>query len=167
MPTLVFWVAFGWALASGPDSGQRSHCTEAERFLVATGLAARTDPDTLDDWRTAKRHPACRVTAAGLTTLSLADEAQRFYDRVRQDGWTRTPDPRDAPRESSLRFRKAGSDCLFNVYEGALLLTEAEREVSSARAPSAGERRYNIFVVCLPAMPAAVRSAPRTAMAGL
>ena len=147
------------ALFSSRASGQQlAHCTEAARFLADTlGMAVQSDPDTIDDWRTAKRQPACRVTSAGLTTRSLAEEARRFYERVRQAGWSRTPDPHDAPREASLRFRNDGSDCLFNVYEGALLLTNAEREVSAARVPATGEQRYNVFVVCLPALPAAVR----------
>src|SRR5262245_44564479 len=134
-------------------------CTDAARFLSAEiQMAVRTDPDTVNDFRTGRKHSGCRVTAAGLTTSALADEASRFYDQVRQAGWTRTPDPWDAPRESSLRFRKGGSDCLFNLYEGALLFTEAEREVSASRIPTDGQSRYGVFVMCVPAMPAKPRS---------
>ncbi|NIP94515.1 MAG: hypothetical protein GWO24_14160, partial [Akkermansiaceae bacterium] len=49
-----------------------------------------------------------------------------FYDQLREAGWLRTPEPRDAPGEASLRFRKDGSDCLFNFYSGGLLGTDAE-----------------------------------------
>lgn len=137
---------------------QVSLCAEAARFLLEElQLAVKTDPDTINDFRTGRKHAACRVTAAGLTTIGLADEAIRFYVRVRQAGWTRSPDPRDAPGESSLRFRKGGSDCLFHVYEGALLLTEAERQVSTARIPASGQSRYGVFVMCVPALPAKPR----------
>ena len=141
---------------AGPLNGQQpALCAEAARFLAEeAGMATKVDADTIDDWRTGKRLAGCRVTAAGLTRAGLANEAIRFFERVRAADWTRTPDPHDAPRESSMRFRKAGSDCLFNVYEGALLLTAAEREVSAARVPAVGETRYNVFVMCLPELPA-------------
>ncbi len=133
-------------------------CAEAARFLSEQlELAVKTDPDTISDFRTARKHAACRVTAAGLTNIGLAREAVRFYERVREAGWLRTPDPWDSPRESSLRFRKDGSDCLFNLYEGALLLTEAERQVRAARVPAAGQSRYGVFAMCVPALPAAPR----------
>jgi len=137
---------------------QVSHCEEAARFLEKDmGLVVVTEPDTLDDWRTGKRQPGCRVTASGLTETRVAVEAIRFYEQVRQAGWTRTPDPRDSPNEASLRFRKGGSDCLFNVYEGVLLMTEAERKVSAATVPTPGRVRYGVFVMCMAALPAAPR----------
>jgi hypothetical protein len=133
-------------------------CTEVVRFLSQDmQFAARTDADTINDFRTGRKHFGCRVTAAGLTTIGLAGEATRFYERVRETGWSRTPDPWDAPNEASLRFRKNGSDCLFHVYEGALLLTEAERQVASARMPAGGQSRYGVFVMCVPVMPARPR----------
>jgi hypothetical protein len=106
--------------------------------------------------------PGCRVTAAGLTQLAMNDEAERFYDRLRAAGWTRTPDPRDAPGEASLRFRLGETDCLFNFYEGILLFTEDELEVSTLKVPGPSEARYNVLVMCKPAMEAAPRGGDTT-----
>jgi hypothetical protein len=146
------------ALCPSVTVGQVSHCTEAARFLgTERGMAIVTESDTIDDWRTDKRQPGCRVTSAGLTQNSLAEEAVRFYEHVRRDGWTRTPDPRDSPGESSLRFRKRERDCLFNVYGSALLGTDAERKVETATSPRPGESRYYVFVQCMPAQPAKPR----------
>src|SRR5262245_61773780 len=76
-------------------------CTEVLRFLSEEmQLAARTDADTVNDFRTGRKHSGCRVTAAGLTTVGLASESARFYERVRGTGWSRTPDPWDSPNES-------------------------------------------------------------------
>jgi hypothetical protein len=137
---------------------QVSHCSEAARFLGEDRkMVIVTEPDTMNDWRTGKRQPGCRVTAAGLTESSIAQEAVRFYEHVRRAEWTRTPDPRDAPGEASLRFRRRDSDCLFNVYGSPLLLTEAERKVTLATKPSAGMTRYFVFVFCMRAQPAAPR----------
>ena len=58
-------------------------------------------------------------------------------ERLRAAGWTRTPDPMDAPNEASLRFRRDGADCLFNVYEVPRLYTEAEFRVNEAVTPAA------------------------------
>jgi hypothetical protein len=133
-------------------------CAEAVRLLTQElQLAVRADPDTIDDFRTGLKHSGCRVTAAGLTRIGLAAEAIGFYERVRKAGWSRTPDPWDSPNEASLRFRMSGSDCLFHLYEGALLLTEAERQVASARVPTAGQSRYGVFVMCVAVMPAKPR----------
>ncbi|MCA1791283.1 MAG: hypothetical protein LC667_15955, partial [Thioalkalivibrio sp.] len=65
------------------------------------------------------------------------------------------PDPRDAPNESSLRFRKEGSDCLFNFYVLGMLGTEAEGIVSEQRVPTAQLDRYYVLAMCMPAMEAA------------
>ena len=89
--------------------------------------------------------------------MGVAREAVRLYERVRAAGWTRTPDPRDAPNEASLRFRKEQSDCLFNVNAEAMLGTKAERAVNGAVTAKPGESRYQVFVMCMPAMPAAER----------
>jgi len=153
----VFLLLVGPLLAPGARSGQEEiHCREAHRFLVETvGMAARTESDTIDDWRTHHTVAGCRVTAAGVTTRTPQAEAERFYETVRSAGWTRTPDPRDAPNEASLRFRWDGSDCLFNFYTGGLLGTEAELAVDAERVPGAGESRYNVLVLCMPAMEAA------------
>jgi hypothetical protein len=147
-------------VAGSPElrAQDEERCVPAERFLVEDrAMEARIDPDTVDDWRTQQLLPGCRVTAAGLTDLDMNAEAQRFYDRLRAAGWVRTPDPRDAPGESSLRFRWEETDCLFNFYEGLLLFTEAELEVSTIMAAGAGQARYNVLVQCKPALDAAPR----------
>ena len=141
-----------------PAAGQVSHCQDAAKFLgEERGMSIVTEPDTLDDWRTGKRQPSCRVTAAGLTQTTIAEEAVRFYEHVRRAGWTRTPDPRDSPGESSLRFRKREKDCLFNVYGSPLLGTAAEQKVIAATKPRPGESRYYVFAQCIPAQPAKPR----------
>jgi hypothetical protein len=136
---------------------QVSHCAEAAHFLEQRGMRILTEPDTIDDWRTARLQPGCRVTASGLTPAGVANEAIRFYEAVRASGWTRTPEPRDSPNEASLRFRRHDSDCLFHVYEDLLLMTEAERTVSAATVPGPGMSRYGVFVMCMAALPAAPR----------
>ena len=134
-------------------------CTEAERFVRETiGMAAITEPDTIDDWRTRAMVPGCRVTAAGATRRSSADEARRFYEAVVDAGWTRTPDPRDAPNEASMRYRRDGADCLFNFYTSNMSLnTDAELTVIDAVPRRPGERLFNFLIMCTPAAPAAPR----------
>ena len=140
---------------------ERERCIPVERFLSEElGFVVRTDPDTMDDWRTRRIVPACRVTGARTTRLALDDEAEDFYVRLRDSGWSRTPDPRDAPNEASLRFRRAETDCLFNIYKGPLVASPAELEVSSAVLPEPGEIRFNVLVQCMPAMAAAPRGPP-------
>ena len=145
--------------ASNPDEAgaqEELHCREAHRFLVEdVGMAAVTEPDVFDDWRTDQQVPGCRVTAAGLTPNTPGTESGLFYDKVRAAGWTRTPDPQDAPNESSLRFRKDGSDCLFNFYVLGMLGTEAEGIVSDARVPTPELDRYYVLAMCMPAMESA------------
>jgi hypothetical protein len=148
-------------LAVGP--GERvattdDACSLAMSFVVEqVGMFALSEPDTIDDWRTRQKVAGCRITAAGLTTQTLQAEATLFYERLREAGWTRTPDPRDAPNEASLRFRMAEVDCLFNFYSGSLLGTEAEAAVSRERVPGKGQQRFNFLVMCMPAMEAAAR----------
>jgi hypothetical protein len=140
-------------------ASQVTHCSDAARLLSGERkMVAITETDSMDDWRTGKWQRGCRVTAAGLTEATVAQEAVRFYEHVRRAGWTRTPDPRDSPGEASLRFRKSDNDCLFNVYENALLMTEAERKVSDAATPGSGQSRYYVFVFCMRAQPAAPRA---------
>ncbi len=144
-----------------PARGQpapTSYCVEAHRFMIQDRrMAAEVERDTVDDWRTGRKPVGCRVTGAGVTTEGVAGAARRFYERLRAAGWTRTPDPRDAPNEASLRYRKDGVDCLFNVYRDGTLLTDAELRVSEARIPGPGEERYGAFAMCIPAAPAARR----------
>ena len=135
-----------------------AYCVEAHRFLTADRqMAAEAERDTIDDWRTGRKVAGCRVTAAGVTKDGVKRAAEHFYERLRARGWTRTPDPRDAPNEASLRYRISGVDCLFNVYRDGLLMTEAEGRVSDARVPAAGEERYGVLALCMPAMPAKPR----------
>jgi hypothetical protein len=146
------------ALSASPAAPDTSDCAAAARFLRKDrSMAAVVEPDTIDDWRTGKRVAGCRVTAAGATTQTVRAEAVRFYELLRAAGWSRTPDPRDAPNEASLRFRHEKSDCLFNVNAQALLMTDAEFKVTDAVIPKAGETRYHLFVMCMPAMPAVDR----------
>lgn len=157
----VTWplLAFSLALSPAPTLAQEAvHCREAHRFLTENvGMTAVTQADTIDDWRSRAMVPGCRVTASGLTTRTQSAEARSFFDRVRAAGWTRTPDPMDAPNEASLRFRKDGSDCLFNFYGGGLLGTDAEATVENAVVPGAGEQRYNFLVLCMAVREAAPR----------
>jgi hypothetical protein len=88
------------------------------------------------------RLEVCQITAAGARRTTLQTTAREFYEKVRAAGWTRTPDPRDAPNEASLRFRKDETDCLFNVYQGILLGTESEIAVSNALPRERGEDMY-------------------------
>ena len=136
-----------------PDT---SRCVAAVRFLrEVQHLIAVVEPDTIDDWRTGRHLPGCRVTAAGTSDVGVAREAVRFYERLRAAGWKRTPDPRDAPNESSLRFRWESADCLFNVYDGARLGTDAEFTVNDAVVPKLGQVRYQVFTMCVERLPAA------------
>jgi hypothetical protein len=133
-------------------------CIDADRFLrTDRQLGTVVEADTVDDWRTRQRLSGCRISAAGGTTRGVQAEAVAFYERVRASGWVRTPDPRDAPNEGSLRFRQGSADCLFNVYGDAMLMTDAEAQAEERRPLSAGERRYHVYVMCLPALPAAAR----------
>jgi hypothetical protein len=135
-----------------------SHCTAAAKFLRdGLHMQAIIDRDTIDDWRTGKKTPGCRITAAGGTDIGVNKEAVRFYERVRAAGWTRTPDPIDAPNEGALRFRWETSDCLFHVNREALLNTMSETKVVSALKLATGEEPYHVFVACVPAAPAKAR----------
>ncbi len=142
-----------------PDT---THCTAAASFLRETQrMQALVEPDTINDWRTQQRLTGCRITAAGGTTQTLRNEAISFYDRLRAAKWVRTPDPRDAPTESSLRFRWEKSDCLFNVTRDAMLFTDAEAQVNEALLLKSGENRYHVFVMCTAALPATTRKTLR------
>jgi hypothetical protein len=154
LPLLALMIA---ALPPGaaPDT---AYCRDAAVFArEVQHLVAEVHPDTVDDWRTGRRLAGCRITAAGATSDAIAAEAARLFERLRASGWTRTPDPRDAPNESSLRFRRAGADCLFNVYAEARLFTEEEFRVNDAVTLRLGERRYQLLVQCIAALPAAPR----------
>ena len=137
------------------------HCTEAARFLRAElRMEAIVDADVIDDWRTGRKTPGCRITAAGATDIGVNKEAVRFYERVRAAKWIRTPDPRDAPNEGALRFRWEQSDCLFHVNREMLLNTAAEATVNDRLKLGAAETPYYVFVMCTPAAPAKPRDGP-------
>lgn len=145
------------AQTPGPGDVPPLELCDGARASLAAELEMSTviEPDTLDDWRTRRVVPGCRVTAAGLTTRSSAETARRLFDVLRSAGWTRTPEPMDSPGEASLRFRKSGADCLFSYASGGLLDTAAALRVDSLVVPGAGERRYNVVARCIPAGPAA------------
>ena len=135
-----------------------THCVAAARFLrTERHMVAEIGADTLDDWRTRKRLITCRITAAGGTTLGVQKEAVHFYEVLRAAKWVRTPDPRDSPNEGSLRYRWQQSDCRFNINAEALLGTDAENRVNEKLALKSGETRYQMYVVCTPAMPSTPR----------
>lgn len=156
MPLLTFPLLIA-ALAAQP--ADTVWCASAATFLRDTQrMVVAVERDTIDDWRTAQRLAGCRVTAAGASEVGVAREAARLYERLRASQWTRSPDPMDAPNEASLRFRQDGADCLFNVYEVPRLYTDAEFRVNDAVIPKAGETRYQVFVMCHRATPAAKRT---------
>lgn len=157
----TFALALGILFGAGASPGAAQvdeRCEPAQRFLVEeVGMETRVDRDTLDDWRTGKRLEVCQVTAAGTRSTTLQTAARVFYEQLREAGWTRTPDPRDAPNEASLRFRMDETDCLFNVYQGILLGTEAEIAVTNALVRQPGDGVYHVLVRCMPAMEARPR----------
>lgn len=159
-PSIAFLV-LATCLTSTPRhaAAQVELCEGAERFVRETiGMVAIAEPDTIDDWRTKSQVAGCRVTAAASTEQPFPEVVRGFYQLVEYEGWSRTPDPRDAPNEASLRFRRDGADCLFNFYDNSVSLnTEAEMDVSDAVFVRPGEEMYYFLVLCTPAMPAAPR----------
>ena len=160
VPFLMAGILAGTALPSPAGSQEAEElCVNAESFLTDDrAMVSITKPDTIQDWRTSQEVAGCSVTAAGIMeTGDVNDEATLFYQRLQAAGWERTPDPRDAPGEASLRFRMDGADCLFNFYSAGHLGTPEDLEVSSEVVPEGNEERYNIWVMCKPAMEAAPR----------
>ena len=155
-PALALLAALGLPT---PGAGQVDLCMEAETFLIETmGMRALSEPDTIDDWRTQKMVPGCRITAAGGTTRTSREVARGFFEVLAESGWSRTPDPRDAPNEASLRYRRLGADCLFSFYDRTTSLnTEAEFAVSDAVELGPGDHFFHFLVMCTPAAPAAPR----------
>ena len=154
-PVTASFLPFLVAIAQSAALADSSDCVAGAAFLRDTQhMVAVIERDTIEDWRTKQRVIGCRITAAGVTDLTVQREAVRFYERLRASGWTRTPDPRDAPNEASLRFRMAQSDCLFNINAEALLGTRAESTVNRALKLGVGESRYQVLALCMPAMPA-------------
>ena len=95
-------------------------CETLNRFLIDTmEMEAETSPDSVDDWRTRKILPGCRVTAAGSALREVpGEENEVFYLSLIAAGWTRTPDPHDRPHEAAIRLRLDGTDCFFTPYQG-------------------------------------------------
>lgn len=157
-------VAMLVALLAGPGAAgaQLDLCVEAERFVRnVAGMQALAEPDTIDDWRTQATAPGCRVTAAGATDRTSAEVARHFFERLAASEWTRTPDPRDAPNEASLRYRRLDADCLFSYYDRMSALgTEAEFAVSDAVELVPGQQLFHVLIQCVPAAPAAPRGVP-------
>lgn len=146
------------ALLPRSAAGQVELCAEAERFVRGVGMQALTEPDTLDDWRTGRVTPGCRVTAAGASAEATRAVARGFFQALAASEWERTPDPQDSPNEGSLRYRRFGADCLFSYYDQTSSLgTEAEFAVSDVVELGPGDRLYHILVMCVPAAPAAPR----------
>ena len=145
--------------APGTEAGVQDvlRCEPLHRFLTEDfSMVAETERDTMDDWRTHKMLPGCRVTAAGGTQLGMSDTATLLYEQLLAVGWTRTPDPRDAPNESALRLRLDETDCFFSVYSRNVVIgTAAEMRVNQAFTASSDEARYNLLAQCVPAMEAA------------
>lgn len=146
------------ALTQPSAAADTSTCAAAARFLRnERHMLAEVEVDTIDDWRTKQRVAGCRITAAGGTELGVNKEAVHFYELLRAAKWVRTPDPRDSPNEGSLRFRWEQADCLFNINAEAMLGTDAEHRVNDRLRVPTEQTRYQIFVMCMPAMPAVPR----------
>ena len=143
--------------AQDSRAAQVDLCLDAERFIEGVaGMASLTEPDTINDWRPQSVTPGCRVTSAGATRQSPRNLLKSFFDSLQSDAWIRTPDPRDAPNEGSLRFRKGQADCLFSFYDSSVSLnTDAELTVSDAVFRKVGEKLYHFLVLCTPIAPAA------------
>lgn len=140
----------------GTGSGVLAYCTGARDYLTETlGYPALVEADSIQDWRTQQTFPGCRVYGAGSTSVDMKATAARFYEMILASGWVRTPDARDMPNEAAIRLRKDEMDCLYHVYSGPLLGTLMEIRVSGAVRLNPGDQRFNIFVQCMPAMPAA------------
>ena len=159
--TLVPCVAallFGCATAPARTSAGQDlkRCDAAYRLLTeGLGMTAEISTDTVADWRTHLALPGCRITAAGSIAEAPQDEqAESFFNSVRAAGWTRTPDPRDMPNESALRFRMNDTDCFFNRYLGIMIGSPSEFRVNGAYQSRPGDDRFNVLVQCVEALPA-------------
>ncbi len=141
----------------GPADLKR--CEALHRTMTETlQMVAEISPDTVDDWRTRKILPGCRVTAVGSMHREVVGEENNvFYAALQAEGWTRTPDPYDLAGEAAVRLRLDDTDCFFTPYEGIRLATEAEFRVNNAFTTRPGETRFSYMAQCVEAMPAAPR----------
>ena len=145
------------AVQVGPQDLDR--CRPLHRVLTETlEMAAEISGDTIDDWRTRRILPGCRVTAVGSMHREVpGEENEVFYRTLLAAGWTRTPDPYDRPNEAAAMLRLEGADCFFTPYAGIRLGTEAEFRVNRAFATRPGETRFSYLARCVEALPAAPR----------
>jgi hypothetical protein len=155
--TLLVAALLGCSGASTQVSAQDvKRCEPVQKFLTETfGMVAEVGKDTIDDWRTHKILPGCRVTAAGGAAFGLGQQATLMYRQLMDQGWKRSPEPRDAPDESALRFRQGDTDCFFSPYSGIAIGTEAERRVSQAFKRNPEDAPFYVLVQCVKAMDAA------------
>ena len=136
-----------------------ARCEPLHALLTGTlEMVAEISPDTIDDWRTQRILPGCRVTAVGsMRTQVAGEENDAFYYAMLAAGWTRTPDPRDRPNEAAVMLRFQGADCFFTPYSGIRLGTEAEFRVNRQFTTRPGETRFSYLARCVEALPAAPR----------
>lgn len=141
----------------GPEDLRR--CEPLHRVMTETlTMSAETSPDTVDDWRTRRVLPGCRVTAVGSMRREVpGEENQVFYYTLMGEGWARTPEPYDRANEAAIRLRYEQTDCFFTPYQGIRLATEAEFRVNNAFVTRPGEERYSFMAQCVEALPAAPR----------
>ncbi|MSR36335.1 MAG: hypothetical protein EXR95_06790 [Gemmatimonadetes bacterium] len=140
--------------ASGPENVAR--CEPLLKMMRETlEMAAEISPDTVNDWRTGRILPGCRVTAVGsMRRENPGEENEVFYYTLLGAGWERTPDPRDRPQEAAIMLRHEGADCFFTPYSGIRLATEAEFRINQAFTTRPGEFRYSFLARCVEALPA-------------
>ena len=157
LPVLLATLLGCAATSSEVRAQDVERCEALNRFLIETmEMEAETSPDTVDDWRTHKILPGCRVTAAGSALREVTGEENTvFYLSLLAAGWTRTPDPHDRPQDAAIRLRLDGTDCFFTPYHGIRLGTKAEMRVNTAFKTRPGEDRYNFLAQCVEALPAA------------
>jgi hypothetical protein len=174
-PVSILWAALLWSAGFSSDVGAQDpgdltaqpvtevgprdlqRCEALHRVLTKTlGMAAEISPDTVDDERTRRILPGCRVTAVGSAHREVpGEENEVFYYTLFGAGWTRTPDPFDRPNEAAVRLRFEGADCFFTPYSGIRLMTDAEFRVNRAFTTRPGEERYSFLARCVEALPAA------------
>ena len=128
-------------------------CEAVQRLLTEDmGMVAESSPDTVRDWRAKQIRLGCRITAAGSMLRTTArDKGEVLYARLLTGGWKRQPARRGATNDPAVRFRLDETECLFSVYSGMMVGTQAEMRVSAAFKVRPGEERYNLLVQCVSA----------------
>jgi hypothetical protein len=167
-PVAILSAALLWGVAASAEAGAQiaapgaadvARCEPLLEVMTETlEMAAEISPDTIDDWRTGRILPGCRVTAVGsMRRETPGEENEVFYYTLLGAGWERTPDPRDRPQEAAIMLRRAGTDCFFTPYTGIRLATQAEFRVNHAFVTRPGEFRYSFLARCVEALPAVPR----------